>query len=87
MKKKKRKHRKRTPSARHEAPAVHAKRRASVQEKKAECAPPPWLRILSSGIEDDASTQVSGGLLSRRNGRHQSQDLDLYIPEDNSRSR
>ncbi|MGA7796741.1 MAG: hypothetical protein WCA19_27240 [Candidatus Acidiferrales bacterium] len=87
VKNKNRKHRKRRQSARLEGRAVHAKRRGSVRKKKVKRASPPWLRVLSGGIEDDPSTNVSGGLFSLRNGRRQRRDLDLYIPEDNSRSR
>jgi hypothetical protein len=87
MKKKNRKRRKRNLSARHEPRTVHAKRRERTQKKRVESASPPWLRILSSDIENDPSADVSGGLLSRPNGRHQAQDLDPYVPEDDSRSR
>jgi len=87
MKKKKRKQRKHRQSARHDARAVPARRRESAKKKKVECASPPWLRIVSSGIEDDSRTDVSGGLFSLRNGGRQPRDLDLYIPEDKTRSR
>jgi hypothetical protein len=87
MKKKNRTQRKRRQSARHEIRAVHAKRRGSAQKKKVECASPPWLRIVPSAIEDDPSTNVSRGFFSLRNGKRQTRDLDLYIPESNLRSR
>jgi hypothetical protein len=87
MKKKNRKQRKRGQAARHKVGAVHTKRRKSVQEKKIESASPPWLRILSTIIEDDSSTEVSRGLFSHRNGRRQPRDLDLYTPEHDSRRR
>jgi hypothetical protein len=87
MKKKDRKQRKHKQFARHELQAVHAKRRGSVKKKKVKRASPPWLRILSGGIEDDPSENVSRGLFSLRNGRRQPRDQDLYIPEDSSRSR
>src|SRR4029077_5850727 len=86
MKKKNRKQRKRRRSARHEVRAVQAKRRKSVQKRKVESASPPWLQIVSSGTEDDTSTNVSRELFSPRNGRRQPRDLDLYIPEDTLRS-
>ena len=87
MKKKNRKQRKRRQVARHAMRAVQAKRRKSVQKKKVESVSTPWLRIVPSSIEDDPSTDVSGELSSRRNGRRQPRDLDLYIPEHDLRSR
>jgi hypothetical protein len=84
MKKKKRK---RSQSARHEARAVTAKRRKSVKKKKVECVSTPWLRIVPNGIEGDPRTEASRGFFTQRNGRRQPQDLDLYIPENNSRNR
>jgi hypothetical protein len=87
MKKKKRKQRKRSQSARHEVRAVQAKRRESVPEKKVPSASQPWLRVVSASIEDDPSADVSRGAFSHRNGRRRPRDLDLYIPEDNSRNR
>jgi hypothetical protein len=58
-----------------------------VKKKKVESASPQWLRILSTRIEDDSSTDVSRGLFTHRNGRRQPRDLDLYTPEHDLRSR
>jgi hypothetical protein len=87
VKKKNRKQRKRRQSAQYKARAVPAKRRESVKKKKVERASPPWLRVLSNGIEDDPRAEVSRELLSQRNGRRRSRDVDLYIPEENLGSR
>jgi hypothetical protein len=87
MKKKNRKRHKRRQSARHVAPGVHAKRRHLIKQKKAESASVPWLRMVPAGIEDDPGTNVSRGPLSLRNGRRHSPDFDLYLPEENSRTR
>jgi hypothetical protein len=87
VKKKNRKQRKRRQSAPHKARAIPAKRRETVKKKKIERASTPWLRVLSTGIEDDPRAVVSRELLSQRNGRRRPRDLDLYIPEDSLRSR
>jgi hypothetical protein len=87
VEKKNRKQGKHRQSARHGARTVHAKRRESVKKKKVERASPPWLQVLSTGIEDDLRTDVSRELFSRRNGGRRPRNLDLYIPEDNSKSR
>jgi hypothetical protein len=87
VKKKNRNQRKRRRPARHEARAVQAKPRKGATKKKVELASPPWLRISPNDIEEDTRTDVSRRLLSLRNGRRQPRDLDLYIPEDNLRSR
>jgi hypothetical protein len=87
VKKKNLKQRKRRQSAQYKARAVQAKRRESVKKKKVECVSPPWLRVLSNGIEDDPRTYVSRELFSQRNGRRRPRDLDLYRSEDKLRSR
>jgi hypothetical protein len=81
------KKRKRSQSARRETRAVKAKKRQKVKKEKLETFSPPWLRIVSNGIEGDASSEPSRGFFSQRNGRRRPQDLDLYIPENNSRNR
>jgi hypothetical protein len=87
MKKKNRKRRKRRQSARHVGAGVHAKRRDRIEQKKTDTASVPWLRIIPTGIEDDSRTNVSRGSLFFRNGRRHSPDFDLYLPEENSRTR
>jgi hypothetical protein len=87
VKKKNRNQRKRRRPARHEARAAQAKPRKGATKKKVELASTPWLRISPNDIEEDTRTDVSRRLLSQRNGRRQPRDLDLYIPEDNLRSR
>lgn len=87
MKKKIRRQRKRNQPARHGERAAHAKQRKKRKAEDDEPGLPPWLRILPHGSEDEPSTDVSKGSFSLRNGRRQPRDLDLYIPEDNSRSR
>jgi hypothetical protein len=87
MKKKNSKRRMRRHSARHEVRAVHAKRRESLKQRKVEVASTPWLRIVPTAVEDDLSTEVSGGFFSHRNGRRQPRDLDLYAPEHDQRNR
>ena len=87
MNQKKRKQRKRRKSIRHEVRAAHAKRRHSPKPKKIERVSPPWLRMVPTSMEDELSSTTSRGFVSNRNGRRQPRDLDLYIPENNLRSR
>jgi hypothetical protein len=87
MKKKNRKRRKRRQSARHAAPGVPAKRRYPVKRAKAGSASAPWLRMFPVGIEEDSRTKVSRGSLFVRNGRRHLPDFDLYMLEEDSRSR
>ena len=87
MKAKKRKQLKRTRSTRHELRAVHAKRRPRRKTKNSGAASSPWLRMVPTNIEDEPGADVVRGFLSNRNGRRQPRDLDLYIPEDRSRTR
>ena len=87
MKKKGRKQRKRRQSARHTAPGIHAERRHRSIQKEADIASVPWLRMIPSVTEDDSPTNISRGFLFVRNGRRHSLDFDLYLPEENSRTR
>jgi hypothetical protein len=87
MKKRHGRQRKRKQSARHEQRAVNATQRKGVEKTKPERVSTPWLRILPAAIEDDASKEAPRGLFSLRNGRRQPLDMDVYIPEDNPRSR
>ena len=87
MKKKNGKQRKRRQSARHEVRAVQARLRKNVEKKKVECASTPWLRIVPDRIEDDAGKKAPRGLFALSNGRRQPLDTDVYIPENNLRSR
>jgi|SRR5580704_333095 hypothetical protein len=85
MKRKSHKRRKRNESARHETHAVHPKRRGAVNQEKIESTSKPWLRMIPAA-EDDSITNGSRSF-PLRNGRRHPPDLDLYIPEDNSRRR
>jgi hypothetical protein len=86
MKKKNRKRDPRRRTARLEVLPVHTKRRGAAKKtKKVENASTPWLRVLSSGIDDEPAGLRES--FSRRNGRRQSPDVDLYVPEHKSRSR
>jgi hypothetical protein len=87
MKKKGRKQRKRRQSARHAAPGVHATRRHRIEQNKTDTASVPWLRMIPTFTEDDSPTNVSRGSLFARNGRRHFPDFDLYLPEQNSRTR
>ena len=87
MKKKGRKQRKRRQSARHAAPGVHATRRHRIIQKETDTAYVPWLRMIPTVTEDDSPTNISRGLLFVRNGRRHSPDFDLYLPEENLRTR
>jgi hypothetical protein len=74
-------------STRREVRSAHAKPRQIRKNKKDPSESIAWLRILPLGIEDDPPTDFARGLFSLRNGRRQPRDLDLYIPEENQRSR
>jgi hypothetical protein len=87
MKRKKRKQGKNRGPARREVRTVRAKRRGSVEKNKGERASTPWLRIVPSGIDDEPRADDFREFSSHRNGRRQPRDLDLYVPEDNSKSR
>ena len=87
MKNKNRKGGKHRRTARHGARTAHAKRRRSVKKTKGDRAPAPWLRMVSNEMDDEPRAGNVRDFLSRRNGRRQPRDLDLYIPEDKSQTR
>jgi len=87
MKSKNRKHVKHRRPARHEVLSVRANRRRGAKKNKVERTSTTWLRIVPTGIDDEPSAEKFRDFSSHRNGRRQPQDLDLYTPEDNSRSR
>jgi len=82
MKKKIGKQGKQRVPARHEVRTVHAKRRRTVKKKKIELVAAPWLRIVPNGREDEPGAEDFREPFSRRNGRRQPRDLDLYTPGD-----
>jgi hypothetical protein len=87
MKKKKQKRRKRRRNARHEIRAAHAKR--SKPAKNSHPMPPstPWLRMISTSVEDESGGSDSRGLFAQRTGRRQSSETDLYVPAHDPRNR
>ena len=87
MKRKNRKQGKHPQPAPRAVRTVRAKRRGSAKKNKGERASTAWLRLVPSGIEEEPRADDFREFSSHRNGRRQPRDLDLYIPEDHSKSR
>jgi hypothetical protein len=82
MKKKTRSPRKRRQTARHAVRTTSPKRRTNSKRNRSGNAPAPWLRLMSSEIDDELRAEDFRNFFSPRNGRRQPRNMDLYIPED-----
>jgi hypothetical protein len=87
MKKKNHKPSKRRRAARRGARDGQTRQSGRLGKNKSEAATPPWLRIVPSTSDDEPRDDDFREFASHRNGRRQPRDLDLYLPEENSRGR